>query len=1040
MNEYVEIIWMGASKEFSTTIGKFKKRRVRRVTEADAVWLMTLSNNFEVSEVVYNKEGEEIRVFSPVSVGIFNLSDNEKPLDIGIARSYGLGDMFLAAQFACRNAKAQNPENKVTFYVPSKYMKIFRLFPFIDAVENYPPSFSTQREHDKYIDLTRTPQFHSNDSRNECRAEIFASIFKDPTFEYNPLEIPSNYIEKAQQFIEERNTDNRKIIALATTSLSQIKTYPAIFLRELIEELTKEYFVIMYGIDEHNWGLKQWNGKNLLSMIDKTPDYIELAAFLSQSDYGIATDSGLMHLLAMLKIRTLALFGNLDPMAMIKYYPSVTALYPKGELSCIPCGNRFNPCPKTDQPFGGACLNLLSSARVITAFRESILELKDSEQKLFRKILRMNENIQTSPHKAVSQYTPSKTPMKEKSKYKVLIVVPHIFMGGGETQLLYLLDTFDEYDFDVEIIVMGTIDEELFPILEEKAKVGVMASEGNKINMLRRKITDEDIDIVLFHGTDSVQKALEGIKKKPIVVQILHTGVGTWTVDILQKTAIYDDHAIAVAEWIRKKFQLQYPYLNITAINNGVPAIEVGEGESFREELGINEEDFVIGTMSRFGVEKRLYLLIEALEHLPSNVSLLLAGWGKQEDTLKEIAEKTVPGRVKFAGVVHDREKFFRSVDCCALVSIAEGNSVFLLESAMARQPIITTPVGASPDLFRDKHSAMFVEGEPDSIAEAVIELMRNKGFCEILGDNARHTVERVASDMSMSNGYRMIFQQELSRRIHPRHILAFRAGGYGDMMMTIPALRVLRNRYPDAIITFAVGEQYKEILEGIPYIDHLYVDNHIAFRKLAHNYDLAFDFQHYDVWRTRQHIIDHYLDLVDAPKKADRSLEINLSGIRVFSIEPPYVCVHTTSNFKCKNWGTEEEWKQIIKYLQKKYTVVQIGDFTEPDYGGIMFSDKKLSPKETISIIKGSEFLLGIDSFPVHGAKAVECLSAVIYGGSSHPDFCGYKENENIVSPSPCKCDLSKTSMAECSRGLICLKSITIDDIIGAIQVIERR
>jgi len=258
-------------------------------------------------------------------------------------------------------------------------------------------------------------------------------------------------------------------------------------------------------------------------------------------------------------------------------------------------------------------------------------------------------------------------------------------------------------------------------------------------------------------------------------------------------------------------------------------------------------------------------------------------------------------------------------------------------------------------------------------------------------------------------------------------------------MMMTVPALRALRKKFSNAIIAYLTSKEYVKILEGISYIDSLLVDYRIPFEDLSHHYDLVFNFQHYEVWDTHQHIIDHYLELVDAPVRSDRSLEIDLTGVKDIAIEPPYVCVHTASNFQCKNWGTEEDWRRIFRYLEKNYTVVQIGGSNEPDYGGVMLSRSGISVKESINVLDGAEFFVGIDSFPVHGAKSVECRSVAIYGGSSHPDFCGYEDNENVVSPSPCKCDLSKTSKVDCTKGLICLKSISADDVIGAIQKVER-
>jgi len=62
----------------------------------------------------------------------------------------------------------------------------------------------------------------------------------------------------------------------------------------------------------------------------------------------------------------------------IKYYPTVKALFPKGELECVPCHDFKNPCehfkhlPTLEQPVGGKCMFLLTSERIISTVKEMI--------------------------------------------------------------------------------------------------------------------------------------------------------------------------------------------------------------------------------------------------------------------------------------------------------------------------------------------------------------------------------------------------------------------------------------------------------------------------------------------------------------------------------------------------------------------------------------------------------------------------------------------------------------------------------------------
>ncbi len=63
--------------------------------------------------------------------------------------------------------------------------------------------------------------------------------------------------------------------------------------------------------------------------------------------------------------------------------------------------------------------------------------------------------------------------------------------------------------------------------------------------------------------------------------------------------------------------------------------------------------------------------------------------------------------------------------------------------------------------------------------------------------------------------------------------ILIFRSGAIGDVLMTTPLVRAVRNRYPQAEITYLTGNWSKEAIRGNCNIDNLITfDDSIIFRK----------------------------------------------------------------------------------------------------------------------------------------------------------------------------------------------------------------
>jgi len=173
-------------------------------------------------------------------------------------------------------------------------------------------------------------------------------------------------------------------LGIQATCTSNLRTIPPVFIPELVEKFTKieNLKVVLFG------KLEYWHGRNskvnlkalkyrgVINLIDKLEDSSDLIALCSLMDYLISPDTVTIHIAGALKKPCIALFGNLPPFLRIKYYPTVEALYPEGELECIPCYDFTNPCehykglPTSWQPVGGKCMYLLDPDRVFFAARE----------------------------------------------------------------------------------------------------------------------------------------------------------------------------------------------------------------------------------------------------------------------------------------------------------------------------------------------------------------------------------------------------------------------------------------------------------------------------------------------------------------------------------------------------------------------------------------------------------------------------------------------------------------------------------------------
>lgn len=135
----------------------------------------------------------------------------------------------------------------------------------------------------------------------------------------------------------------------------------------------------------------------------------------------------------------------------------------------------------------------------------------------------------------------------------------------------------------------------------------------------------------------------------------------------------------------------------ITIISNAIDVEKYGYSQENRErircELGISKEDFVIGHVGRFQVQKNhqglLDIFQEAAKEEPC-AKLLLVGEGELMEEIRKKAEACGLGdRVVFSGVRRDVEAVLSAMDVFLFPSLFEGLPFTLLEAQANGLPCV---------------------------------------------------------------------------------------------------------------------------------------------------------------------------------------------------------------------------------------------------------------------------------------------------------------------------------------------------------------
>lgn len=154
--------------------------------------------------------------------------------------------------------------------------------------------------------------------------------------------------------------------------------------------------------------------------------------------------------------------------------------------------------------------------------------------------------------------------------------------------------------------------------------------------------------------------------------------------------------------------------------------------------------------ISRLDAPKRIGYLINAMQYVSSDVRLLIAGTGPEEQRLKEMARED--DRIQFLGFVRDEEveEYYANALVIPYFPYDEDYGYITIEAMMHQKPVITTfDAGGPTEFVKNGETGFVVNLDPKQIAERIdffaqnpqaAQEMGNKGYnrvCNITWENA---------------------------------------------------------------------------------------------------------------------------------------------------------------------------------------------------------------------------------------------------------------------------------------------------------------
>ena len=237
----------------------------------------------------------------------------------------------------------------------------------------------------------------------------------------------------------------------------------------------------------------------------------------------------------------------------------------------------------------------------------------------------------------------------------------------------------------------------------------------------------------------------------PLLIDTLHSSatggitrrIGFQLSDWLSDRVTAVSHAAAEAHRSRRMVAPKKLEILPNGIKIHPPVKDARARLAARRSLGISGE-FVWIAVGRLDPVKDYETLLRAMAQLPESASLWIAGSGRLEPVLKDLAASLSLGkRVRFLGYQNEPRHLMRAADAFVLNSLWEGLPVALLEAATCSLPTVATDVAGTREAVIPGETAWLVPpSAPDVLASAMRTLMELPvQERAALGNRARHHV-----------------------------------------------------------------------------------------------------------------------------------------------------------------------------------------------------------------------------------------------------------------------------------------------------------
>ncbi len=431
---------------------------------------------------------------------------------------------------------------------------------------------------------------------------------------------------------------------------------------------------------------------------------------------------------------------------------------------------------------------------------------------------------------------------------KVLQLLPSLHVGGVERGVVDLARAMKKRGEHAVVVSSGG------ELVAELQKIGVphYALPVHKKNLTTLAMVPKLVEIIqreridIVHGRSRVPAWAGWLAARKAGVPFVTTCHGYYKAHPLSRVMGWGKKVIAISRVIARHMIDDFGVSpdRIRLVHRGVDLSQFPARPAKRDRSG----PLRIVNVGRLSPIKGQVEFLKSVHKMKSRLEqpfevLLIGSEGKGKTKYTELLQKTIKqleleSCVQMLGTRRDIAELIASSDLLVLSTLVpEAFGRVIIEAGAVGTPVLTTKLGGILDIIDHGQNGLLVEpGDIEGMASGMMEILNNPDRAAEMAANLRAKVEREFTLDQMVEKTLQVYREALPEK----NILVIKLGAVGDVILAVPSLRMLREKFPQARIQMLVDKKIAGLVSKAPYlngiitVDRSKISNWTYLRKLA--------------------------------------------------------------------------------------------------------------------------------------------------------------------------------------------------------------